>query len=128
VTWFAENQRQIKLKLDPQQPLRDVVLFTASPTGGVEGIRLSADVKGDGGVSVDVGCDGVIDGVLHSSATGGATQLDSSSCGWLQAVAKGLQSAAWRDGSRWRQCPVRLTAAAPTEMILGNLQVTVSEE
>ena len=79
-------------------------------------------------MSVDVGGDGVLDGVLDGSATGSATQLDSSSCGWLQAVAKGLQSAAWRDGSRWRQCPVRLTAAAPTEMILDDLEVTVSEE
>ena len=45
VTWFADNQREVKLPLDPQQPLRDVLLLTAPPTGKVEQIQLSLSTK-----------------------------------------------------------------------------------
>ncbi len=128
VTWFADDQRQVKLTLDPKQPLRDVVLFTVPPTGNVERIQLSVAASGDGVVSVDVGCDGAIDGEIRGTATGVATQLDLSSCPWLRTLAQGLDSTARRDGSRWRKCPVRLTATAPVEMIVSELRITVRED
>ena len=128
MTWFADNQRQVKLALDPAQPLRDVVLFTVPPTGQVEPIKLSLRASGDSVVKLDVGCDGAIDGEIRSSVTGITAQLDSSSCVWLQAVVQGLQSTTWRDDSRWRLCPVRLTATAPAEVVLSELQVAVRED
>jgi hypothetical protein len=128
VSWFADNQRQVKLALDPKQPWRDVLLLTAPPTGTVERIQLSVISRGTGAVSVDVGCDGVIDGEVRSGVTGVAVQLDSLSCAWLQAVVQGLQSTTWHDDSRWRHFPVRLIGTAPAEMILSELQVTVRED
>jgi len=128
VTWFAGNQREVKLPLDPQQPLRDVLLLTAPPTGKVEQIQLSLSKKGDGTVSLDVGCDGEIDAQVLSTATAGTTQLISTSSDWLAAAARQLQASVRRDGSGWRLCPIRVTATGLVEVTLSKVQVTVRED
>ena len=125
VTWFAGNQREVKLQLDPQQPLRDVLLLTAPPTGKVEQIQLSLSTKGDGTVSLDVGCDGEIDAQVLSTATAGTTQLVSTSSDWLETAARQLQASVRRDGSGWRLCPIRVTATGLVEVTLSKVQVTV---
>ena len=128
MTWFAGNQREVKLLLDPQQPLRDVLLLTAPPTGKVEQIQLSLSTKGDGTVSLDVGCDGEIDAQVLSTATAGTTQLISTSSDWLEAAARQLQASDRRDGSGWRLCPIRVTATGLVEVTWSKVQVTVRED
>ena len=128
VTWFAGNQREVKLQLDPQQPLRDVFLLTAPPTGKVASVKLSLSTSGDGVVTFDVGCDGAIDAQVCSTATAGTTQLVSTSSDWLQAAAGQLETGVRRDGSGWRLCPVRVTATAPVEVIFHELQTIVRED
>lgn len=128
VTWFAGNQREIKLQLDPKQPLRDVLLLTAPPTGAVKRIQLSFSTKGEGVVSLDVGCDGTIDAQIRSTAAAGTAQLVSASSDWLETAARQLQASVRRDGSGWRLCPIRVTATGPVEVSLTQLQATVGKD
>ena len=74
---------------------------------------------------MDVGCDGEIDGQIRSTATAGTAQLVSTSSDWLEAAARQLQASVRRDGSGWRLCPIRVTATAPVEVTLSQVQVTV---
>jgi hypothetical protein len=111
--------------LDPQQPLRDVLLLTAPPTGKVERIQVSLSTRGEGVVSFDVGCDGEIDGQVLSTATAGTTQLVSTSSDWLETAARQLQASVRRDGSGWRLCPIRITATGAVKVTFSKVVVTV---
>jgi hypothetical protein len=129
VSWFAGNQRRIKLTIDPAKLLGETIAFTMPPTGAVREIELAIAAKGTGPIRFDVGCDGVVDGEVDAGSPSPAT--NATKINWTAAVQGYLDWAAaheagpYRDESGWRIVPVRMTAGTKAEVTLSGLRVIV---
>ena len=130
VTWFAGNQREIKLVLDPAKPLGETLGLILPPTGQVEELGLRISVKGEGPVRFEIGCSGLPDGAI-AVGPGMSSVAAESAKSWVAAVQRYVQWAAthhsgpYRDGSGWRQVPIRVTAQGKAEVVLDGVKVVV---
>jgi hypothetical protein len=125
VTWFGDNHRQVKLKLDPRQPLGEVFTLTLPPTGHVEQVQFGFATTDTSGLAFDVGCDGSVETEVSTSAERGVSRLDSATDSWAQTLARCLEASSHRDSNGWRVVPVRVTSTASTEVILSELKMVV---
>jgi hypothetical protein len=127
IAWFAGNQREIKLKLDPALPLGETFAFTVPPTGTVQKIAVTLAANAEGKIRFDVGCDGQADGEI--AAAGLSADAGELAGQWAAAANRYLdwaathQSGPYRDGSGWRVVPVRVTASGKGELILSHPNV-----
>jgi hypothetical protein len=130
VTWFAGNQREIKLVLDPAKPLGETLGLILPPTGQVEELGLRISVKGEGPVRFEIGCSGLPDGAI-AVGPGMSSVAAESAKSWVAAVQRYVQWAAthhsgpYHDGSGWRQVPIRVTAQGKAEVVLDGVKVVV---
>jgi hypothetical protein len=114
IAWFADNQREVKLAVDPARPLDSVFVLVLPPTGVPKSVRM--EMSGSPGeFTFDVGADDIVDGV--------SVNLD-----WPAAIqryleARDRQGGPVRDGSGWRLVPVRVRGQAKGEITLHNLEI-----
>lgn len=116
ITWFAGNQREVKLTVDPARPLDSVFVLALPSTGIAKAVRLERN-GGPGEITFDVGADDIVDGV--------DVNLD-----WTAAIqryldARDREGGPVRDGSGWRLVPVRVRGQAKGEIILRNLEINL---
>jgi hypothetical protein len=128
VTWFAGNQREVTLTVDPQKPLDSVFGFAVPPHGKIVSVDFALATDAAGNFVFDVGCCGGADASWTVSTAPQSTQ--SSSLRWMAAVERYL---AWReerggpvrDENGWRVIPVRVRGTAKATLTLRQPTVKV---
>ena len=109
VTWFADNQREETLTVDPANRLTSVVILVL-PGANVTGFTWT--LKADAPVRLDVGCDGSLD-------TG--TDLAGAVMNYLAHAV--VNNALYHDGNGSILVPIRLAADKKTTVTLSGVRV-----
>ena len=127
-TWFAGNQRDLTLTVDPDKPLESVFAFALPPQGKVTSLDFEIKAAGSGTLAFDVGCDDTRDAewVVSNPAQRmrAASLMD-----WAAAVDRYLASRVdhggpVRDDNQWRTVPVRVRGTAKVAITLSQPSLT----
>lgn len=126
VTWFGGNRREVTLSVDPAKPLDSVFTLALPPSGAVTAVDFSIQVAGKtpGAVTLDVGCDDMVDATIAARAAAAAL-LD-----WPAVVKRYLAACATqggpvRDENGWRLVPVRVRSATPATVSVSGARVVL---
>ncbi len=126
VTWFGGNYREREFTLSPNRPLGETFAVVLPPTGELQEAQFSLLVEeGADPLQVDVGCDDVVDSEIEPAGGQAApvklTEEIRRYLGW-RAKQGDLP---YRDDSRWRVVPIRITSAGAAKVQVKDPIVTV---
>jgi hypothetical protein len=127
VTWFAGNQREVTLLVDPAKPLDSVFTLIVPPHGRVSALDFRIVSDGPETYTFDIGCDNTLDG--EGTWTNPPAPLLASALGdWPATVERYLawgtaQGGPTRDDNAWRCIPVRVRSRARGTLTLSQLRI-----